>query len=187
MVKIYTKSGDKGKTTFFGCGIIQKNDPHIEAVGSLDELNSIIGLSLCFIQNESLREALMKIQDDLFTLGADLAGDKIEKQRLPKITAKHIEELEQVIDHLDEKLGMPSKFVLPGGTISSSFLHLCRTTTRRVERTLVGLKEEKGFNENVLKYVNRLSDLLYVLARDANKEFDVTEQQPIYKYFKKEE
>lgn len=184
MAKIYTKTGDQGKTTFFGCGIVQKNDLHIEAVGALDELNSIIGLSLCFIQDYNLRQSLTKVQHDLFTVGADLAGDKIEKQRLPKITLKHIEELELAIDELDKKLGMPPNFVLPGGTVASSFLHLCRTTTRRVERILVGLKNEPGFNQDILKYVNRLSDFFYVLARDANKEFDVTEQQPIYKFFK---
>ena len=184
MVKIYTGIGDKGKTTFFGCGMVQKNDPHIKAVGSLDELNSVIGLSLCFIQDESLRQALMKIQHDLFTVGADLAGDKINKDTLPQITTKHIRGLEEEIDVLDKKLGLPTKFVLPGGTVASSFLHLCRTTTRRVERNLVSLKNEPGFNQDVLKYVNRLSDFFYVLARDANKEFNVDEQQPIYKYFK---
>lgn len=182
-MKIYTKVGDQGETAFLGCGMLQKNDPHIDAVGSLDELNSTIGVSLCFIQDEGLRQLLQKIQHDLFTVGADLAGNKIKKDALPQITEKHVLELEQTIDQVDGKLTLPAKFVLPGGTVSSSFLHLCRSTTRRVERIVVGLKNEQGFNQEILKYLNRLSDLFYILARHSNKEFDVTEQQPIYKYF----
>ena len=92
-------------------------------------------------------------------------------------------ELENAIDILQEKLGIPQKFILPGGTIASSFLHLCRATTRRAERSLVTASKTIPINSTVLRYVNRLSDFLYILARDANKELDVKEQQPIYKYF----
>lgn len=180
-MKIYTKTGDTGQTSFFGCGVVSKDDPRIETLGAIDELNSVIGISLCFIEDEKLRELLAKIQNDLFTLGADLAGNEVE---VPRVTEDHIQEVEMMIDELEDKLGMPKKFILPGGTVSSSFLHLCRTITRRAERSLVTAKNSINLNPSVLKYVNRLSDLFYVLARDANKELDVKEQQPIYKYFK---
>jgi len=181
---VYTKIGDQGKTTFFGCGLVQKNDPRIEAFGALDELNSVIGVTLCFVEDPKLRGVLTKIQNDLFTLGADLAGSALTPKRLPEISEEHVRELESWIDDLEEKLGMPKKFILPGGTISSSFLHLCRATTRRAERSLVGLRGVIDINGEMLRYMNRLSDFLYVLARQANKELDVKEQQPIYKYFK---
>ncbi len=183
-MKIYTKIGDAGKTTFFGCGLVEKDDPRIEAFGALDELNSIVGLTLCFVEDEKFREILSKVQNDLFQVGADLAGSAMEEGRLPKITDEHVHELEVAIDELQEKLGMPPSFILPGGTVASSFLHLCRATTRRAERTLVKANTMLTLNPAMLRYVNRLSDFLYVLARDANNELDVKEQQPIYKYFK---
>lgn len=182
-MKIYTKTGDQGETSFLGRGMIQKDDPRIEAVGALDELNSIIGITLCFVEDEKIRNVLTNIQNDLFTLGADLAGSEVIADTIPRVTDKHIEEIEKLIDELEEKLGMPQKFILPGGTISSSFLHLCRTITRRAERTLVSVRGIVKVNPIMLCYINRLGDLLYILARQANKELDVREQQPIYKYF----
>ncbi len=183
-MKIYTKEGDEGRTSFFGCGMVKKNDPRIEAFGAIDELNSVIGLSLCFIEDKKLRSALISIQNDIFTLGADIAGNEKAAEKLPRITDKHIKDVEAAIDEIEEKLGFPEKFIIPGGTISSSFLHLCRTITRRAERTLVNLKQTVNINPLALMYTNRLSDLFYVLARQANKEMEVREQQPIYKYFK---
>ncbi len=187
MMKIYTKMGDGGKTTFFGCGMVQKDDPRIEAFGALDELNSVIGVTLCFIEDEKLRQILLKIQNDLFQVGADLAGSALEQNSLPRITETHVREVEVAIDELEEKLGMPKKFILPNGTSSSCFLHLCRAVTRRAERNLVSVKSVLNINADLLRYVNRLSDFLYVLARYANKEMDVKEQQPMYKYMGKEE
>ncbi|MDP3990609.1 MAG: cob(I)yrinic acid a,c-diamide adenosyltransferase [archaeon] len=182
-MSIYTKTGDGGLTMFFGCGLIPKDDPRIEAFGALDELNSVIGLTLCYIEEEKLRETLTKIQNDLFQVGADLGGSLLEDETVPRISKEHVEELEQTIDVLHEKLGMPTKFVIPGGTKQSAFLHLCRVITRRAERSLVKVSSVISFNPELLKYINRLSDLLYVLARDANKEVNVKEQQPIYKYY----
>ncbi len=182
-MKIYTKLGDQGETSFLGKGMIQKDDPRIEAVGALDELNSVIGITLCFVEDERLRGVLTNIQNDLFTLGADLAGSEVVADTIPRVTDKHIQDLEMIIDELEGKLGMPAKFILPGGTVSSSFLHLCRTITRRAERTLVSVRGKARINDVMLRYLNRLGDLLYVLARQANKELDVKEQQPIYKYF----
>ncbi len=186
-MSVTTKIGDQGKTTFFGCGLVQKNDPRIEAFGSLDELNSVIGVTLCFVEDEKLRGTLTKIQNDLFQVGADLAGSALADNHLPRITETHVIELELYIKELEDKLGMPKNFILPGGTVSSSFLHMCRATTRRAERSLVGVKDMVKLNPEVIRYVNRLSDYLYVLARWANKELDIKEQQPIYKYFDKKE
>jgi len=184
-MKIYTKIGDEGKTAFFGCGMITKDDPRIEALGALDEVNSVIGVTLCFIENEKLRQALQKIQNDLFQVGSDLSGSSIEETYVPRVKNEHVVEVESLIDELEEKLGMPQKFIIPGGTVASSFLHMCRTVTRRAERELVRTKHAININPTMLQYINRLSDLLFVLAREANKELDVKEQQPIYKYFDK--
>jgi len=184
-MKIYTKTGDKGNTSFFGCGIVKKNDSRVEALGVLDELNSFIGVTLCFIEDSTLRDNLTKIQNDLFTLGADLAGSGIKADNLPRVTEGQVTEIEHIIDTLQEKLGMPEKFILPGGTVSSSFLHLCRATTRRAERALVDIGETEQFriNPQMLCYINRLGDFFYVLARQANKELDVKEHHPLYKFF----
>lgn len=185
-MKIYTKTGDGGETSFFGCGRVEKNDPRIEALGTLDELNSVIGVTLCFVQEEKLRELLSKIQNDLFTLGADVAGGEIGREDLPRITPEHVQEIEVMIDELEGKLGMPKKFILPGGTQTSAFLHLCRAVIRRTERSLVSAKLLLRYHEHILSYINRLGDFFYVLARQANKELEIKEQQPIYKYLEKE-
>ena len=182
-LKIYTKIGDQGKTTFFGCGLVQKNDPRIETFGALDEVNCVIGVTLCFIEDEKLRATLDKVQHDLFQLGSDIAGIALKEQTLPKITVQHVTEIEKIIDEYHEKLGIPKTFILPGGTVSSSFLHLCRATIRRAERTIVGLQQHvSNLNPEVIRYINRLSDLMFMLARHANNELGVKEQQPIYKY-----
>jgi cob(I)alamin adenosyltransferase len=182
-MKIYTKIGDQGKTCFFGCGLVSKDDPRIEAFGALDELNSVIGVALCFISDEKLRLLLGKIQNDLFQVGADLAGSAMDGDTLPKITSNHVQEIEGVIDEIEAVLDIPSKFILPGGTKESAFLHLCRSITRKAERSLVNVQKILPLNNDMLRYVNRLSDLMFVLARQANKEVEVKEQQPIYKYF----
>lgn len=142
----------------------------------------MIGVTLCFVEDDKLRTVLTKIQNDLFQVGADVAGSELQENSLPHINSAHITEVEKMIDELEDKLGMPKKFILPGGTTSSSFLHLTRAIARRAERTLVALKGVMKLNPEMLIYVNRLSDLLYVLARQANKELDIKEQQPIYKY-----
>ena len=188
-MKVYTKVGDKGTTAFFGCGMIQKDDPRIEALGAVDELNSVIGVTLSMVTDKELQDVLTKIQHDLFQVGADLAGSALEKKALPRITQTHIQEVEQAIDRIEEKLGVPTKFILPGGTQTSALLHLCRATTRRFERELVKAKGVIEINSELMIYVNRLSDFFFMLARQANNELNVKEQQPIYKYFdgKKEE
>lgn len=183
---ISTKTGDGGMTSLYGSGRVQKDNIHIEALGTLDELNSIIGVTLSFLDDEKLQVVLSKIQNDLFTVGADVASSHREALVAPRVREEHVRELEKEIDLLEAQLGMPKKFILPGGTRTSALLHLCRAITRRAERVLVTLQKQVSLNPHLLCYVNRLSDLLYVLARQANKEVEVREQQPIYKYLERE-
>ena len=181
-MKIYTKIGDHGQTQFFGCGLIAKDDSRIDALGALDELNSILGVTINFIADEHLITVIKKIQNDLFQVGADLAGSALEKDKLPRVQAEHVLALERNIDEMEFILGMPQKFILPGGNMASSFLHLTRAIARRAERCLVRASKTLALNPEMLKYVNRLSDYLYVLARKANKE--AKEQHPLYDYMK---
>lgn len=189
MAKIYTKRGDAGQTSFFTGETVKKNDSRIHAVGSIDELNSLIGLVLSTIITSSnqqcsteIQEILNQVQNDLFTVGAELTMlSELDKSKLPQITSKHIKEMESSIDQIQEKLTEQKTFILPGGTPLSAWLHFSRTVARRAERDLVDLSTNLPLNPQLLKYTNRLSDLFYVLARYANKEIHV-EQQPIYKY-----
>jgi len=185
-MKIYTKTGDEGKTSFVGGERVTKNDLRIEATGTLDELNSTIGVAMSFINEEKLRFILEKAQHDLFTLGAELSWftSKAGSRRMPVTTEEQVKELENHIDELDAMLAPQTAFILPNGTQASTFLHLARTVCRRAERLIVTLSQQYPLNPAIIKYVNRLSDLLFIMARYANKEFAVKEQQPIYKYFK---
>ncbi len=194
-MKIYTKKGDGGSTTFYTGESVRKNDQRIEAVGTIDELNSLIGLVMAQM-NESVGEkslvhaeiksTLERVQHDLFTVGAELtmlsSRQMPEAFKVPTMTQQHITDMEHMIDLVTEKLVEQKSFLLPGGTTLSAWLHFSRTVTRRAERDVVGLMEQVEVNAELLKYLNRLSDLLYVLARYANKEV-VSEQQPMYKYF----
>ncbi|PIN87614.1 ATP:cob(I)alamin adenosyltransferase [Candidatus Woesearchaeota archaeon CG10_big_fil_rev_8_21_14_0_10_32_24] len=182
-MKIYTKTGDQGKTSFYGGTRVPKDDLRIEVLGSIDELNSMIGVTLCFVENEKLRGLLSKIQHDLFTVGADMASSHLPHYDIPKIQQQHIKDIEEQIDNITGVLTPQTSFIIPGGTVASSFLHLCCSITRRTERVLVKASTNHLLNSSVLSYVNRLSDLFYVLARHANNELEVKEQQPIYKYF----
>lgn len=187
-MKIYTKVGDTGETTFYTGEHVKKCDCRIEALGAVDELNSVIGLVSSTIVGDNaihkeIKQMLERLQHDLFTVGAEVAmmtGNDASRN-LPKITEQHVRDLELMIDDLQSKLTEQRSFILPGGTQLSAWLHFNRTVARRVERHIVGLCEKVTVNPELLKYLNRLSDLLYVLARYANKEV-LKEQQPIYKY-----
>ena len=187
MDKIYTLTGDKGTTSFYTGEIVKKSDPHIHAVGSIDELNSLIGLVISTMSastnpsSKEIQEILRHLQNDLFTVGAELTMLNSKKAK-PHITSKHIKEMESYIDDIQEKLSEQKNFILPGGTPLSAWLHFSRTVCRRAERDLVRLHDQAEVKYELLKYLNRLSDLLYVLARYANKEL-ANEQQPIYRYF----
>jgi cob(I)alamin adenosyltransferase len=182
-MKIYTKTGDKGTTALFGGTRVKKYNSRIESYGTVDELNSYIGLIKDQEIKENLKAALLKIQNELFTLGAMLATPpeketlKSGKERLniPKIDEDSILFLENEIDKMDEVLPQMTHFILPGGHQAVSFCHVARCVCRRAERLSVELNDFEPINEDILKYLNRLSDYLFVLARKLSLDLQVAE------------
>ncbi|MCX2837445.1 cob(I)yrinic acid a,c-diamide adenosyltransferase [Salinimicrobium sp. MT39] len=182
-MKIYTKTGDKGTTALFGGTRVPKHHIRIDSYGTVDELNSHLGLMRDQQVDEHSREIVVKIQDRLFTLGAILATDpekavlKNGKERLniPKISTEDIELLEQEIDRMNEALPPMTHFILPGGHQTVSVCHVARCVCRRAERLATALYEIEPFEEQVLQYLNRLSDYLFVLARKLSHDLQVKE------------
>ncbi len=173
-MKIYTKKGDQGTTWLLGGGPYPKDYLPIAAYGAVDELNSVIGCVLSELQSSSLKSSLLEIQKQLFTLGAELASvNPSEKMKEGFIQPSHTQILEKMIDALEEKLPPLQNFILPGGCKAASLLHLARTTCRRAEREIVHLSHSQKLREEILVYINRLSDLLFVMARSANLEAKV--------------
>ena len=172
-MKIYTKTGDKGKTSLFGGTRVSKYNLRIEAYGTVDELNSHIGLVRDQNIDKKTSESLLKIQNELFTIGSMLATPpeketlKSGKDRLTiyKISLDEILILEQEIDRMEKTLPAMTNFILPGGHQTVSFCHIARCVCRRAERLTVQLHQEEPINEYILSYLNRLSDYLFVLAR----------------------
>lgn len=177
-MKIYTKTGDKGSTSLFGGTRVPKHHSRIEAYGTLDELNSWIGLIRDQEIDADTKKILLKIQGDLFIMGAVLATDpeketlKSGKERLniAKISEKDITLLEEEIDAMNKMLSPMTHFILPGGHTTVSFCHIARTLCRRAERLATYLFENEPFEELILAYINRLSDYLFVLARKLAKD-----------------
>jgi len=172
-MKIYTKTGDKGDTGLFGGGRVPKNHPRVEAYGDVDELNASIGLARSIELMPRVDEVLVPIQRDLFAIGAILATPDREKmkQHLEKarIDADRIAQLEHAIDDGDRELEPLKAFIVPGGTPKAAALHVARTVCRRAERRVVELQEDTELPDLVVIYLNRLSDLLFTLARVANR------------------
>jgi len=171
-MKIYTKGGDKGETALHGGKRVSKDIIRIEAYGTIDELNSFIGLADTVINDQKIKTVLNKIQNYLFVLGADLSSPEIEenkKKNIPRITIEHCTDLEKKIDHFDSLNEELRNFILPGGDKGASLLHLCRTICRRGERKVVTLSKEEKIGKNIIIFLNRLSDLFFVLARYQNK------------------
>jgi cob(I)alamin adenosyltransferase len=168
-MKIYTKTGDKGETSLFGGKRISKSALRIEAYGSVDELNSVVGICRASNPAHQIDTILEEIQNDLFTLGADLATpfDANAKQ-IKRITGEDSTRLEKHIDAIEPSLEPLKTFILPGGSRSAAMLHFARTVCRRAERLVVHLSEEENIGEQPVIYVNRLSDLLFMMARWAN-------------------
>ena len=172
--KIYTKTGDEGLTSLGDGSRISKNDIRVEAYGTIDEANSIIGVVRSYTKTSELiilDNFLSSIQNELFDLGAELSTPSQDENRKLSISKSQINRLEQEIDQLNINLNPLKSFVLPGGSAASSFLHLARTTIRRAERLMVQLsvKEKNSVSKESLAYVNRLSDLCFVAARYANQ------------------
>ena len=172
-MRIYTKTGDAGDTGLFGGGRVPKDHPRVEAYGDVDELNAMLGLARSIEMMPRIDEVLAPVQRDLFSLGALLATpqpDKV-KQQLEKarIDDQRIAQLERAIDEGEAELEPLQAFILPGGTPKSAALHVARTVCRRAERSIIRLQHTDEVPQVVIVYLNRLSDLLFVLARVANR------------------
>jgi cob(I)alamin adenosyltransferase len=159
-VKIYTKTGDRGETRLSGGKRVNKADPRITAYGEVDELNSSIGLAISFLRSRHL-----------FVLGSDLADPSWPQanSKTPRTSEKMASALEPIIDRIESELESITFFILPGGSIEASLLHLSRGVARRAERAVVSLSKSQPLNPAIIVYLNRLSDLLFVTARLANK------------------
>lgn len=166
-MKIYTKTGDAGETGLFGGGRVPKDDPRVSAYGDVDETNAAIGLATSLEPAPFEAEALQQIQRDLFAIGAELATPDPAKLRAT-LQADRVGALEQLIDKYEGSLAPLKNFILPGGTPKAAAFHLARTTCRRAERSVVTLARDEQINPVVIHYLNRLSDLLFMLARGVN-------------------
>ncbi len=169
-MKIYTKKGDSGETSLFGGQRVSKSSDRIAAYGTVDELNSILGLTLSYEVHTTTRELLEKVQIQLFVLGADLATPPSREVRIDRIGNEEIIFLEKAIDQMETELPPLKSFILPGGSQAGATLHIARTVCRRAERISVDCAEEDSISEFVVRYLNRLSDFLFVLARYENKQ-----------------
>ncbi len=171
ITRVYTRTGDDGTTSLGAGGRVAKDSPRVEAYGTVDELNSQIGLALALGVNEAIAPVLRSIQNDLFHLGSDLCVLEEEKETrpVPRIEERHVTALEGLMDRLSEELPPLENFVLPGGSPGAAQLHLARAVCRRAERLLVALARRERIGPHTLPYLNRLSDALFVLARHENK------------------
>jgi cob(I)alamin adenosyltransferase len=171
LTRIYTRGGDKGKTSLGTGRRVAKHDQRVTAYGAVDEANAAIGLARLHTAADGEADAMLaRIQNDLFDLGADLctpevSGDSRERLR---VTATQVERLEHEIDAMNADLAPLKSFILPGGTPAASYLHLARTVARRAEREMTALAERESVNEEALRYINRVSDHLFVMARHLN-------------------
>ena len=168
-MKIYTKQGDKGETRLLGGDRVRKDHLRIEAYGTVDELNSIIGMCRAQNQNSKVSDILREIQQSLFILSADLAAPYNKKNSFVKrISRRDVKNLERLIDRIDLQLKPLRNFILPGGSLAAAILHFARSVCRRAERRVVSLSSIEKINEQTLVFLNRLSDFLFVLARWVN-------------------
>lgn len=179
-MKIYTKFGDSGETALYGGTRLGKDDPRIEAIGTVDELNAYIGYAQTLIEDVDLSELMARIQNHLFDVGADLATPATHTKAAEfRIPADFITEMESAIDTLSAELPPLTNFILPGGCTAGAILHITRVVCRRSERCVVHLAREAEVNPEIIRSLNRLSDLLFVLARTVN--FRAQTPEPIWK------
>ncbi len=167
-MRIYTRTGDTGETGLIGGQRVPKDDPRVCAYGTVDELNATLGLARCYVADEDLDRLLEQFQNQLFDIGAELASPPERAAQFSAIDESHITALEQAIDQLEAELEPLRQFILPGGTHASAYLHLARTVCRRAEREVVRLSHTSAVSASIIRYLNRLSDLLFVMARVAN-------------------
>jgi cob(I)alamin adenosyltransferase len=163
-MKIYTKTGDKGKTSLYDSTRVDKDSLRVESYGTIDELSSSIGLARNFVEDKELVDILYKIQRKLFNVAGELAT--MDREKFPeKITEEHDSELENIIDSYIQRIPRIDKFIIPGSNKASASIHVARTICRRAERRIITLSKDEPINTLLIKYVNRLSDCLYALAR----------------------
>jgi cob(I)alamin adenosyltransferase len=177
ITKVYTRTGDDGTTGLGGGQRVPKDSMRIAAYGTVDELNSQIGVAVAAGVGEAIRPALAAIQNELFHLGSDLAileEDKA-KRPVPGIESRHVDALEALMDRLSEDLPPLDNFVLPGGCPSAALLHVARTVCRRAERLVIALSRKEAVGPFTVRYLNRLSDALFVMARSENKRHSVSD------------
>lgn len=178
-MRIYTRTGDKGTTGLFGGQRVGKDSPRIEAEGAVDECNATLGLVRTLLDDPELDQRLAWIQSDLFVVGADLAMPHLQGKAaaawVPRVQAEDVTRLERWIDAAEAELEPLRSFILPGGAPAAAQLHFARAVCRRAERRVVGLASQEALNPQVIAYLNRLSDLLFVWARLANQRAGVEE------------
>tara|TARA_B100001540_G_scaffold210207_1_gene185162 strand:+ start:1996 stop:2532 length:537 start_codon:yes stop_codon:yes gene_type:complete len=173
-MKIYTKTGDEGKTSLFDNSRVWKSDQRIMSYGAVDELNSSLGIALSLELDSEIKDILIKLQNDLFILGSDLANPNMSDKKI-RTTPEMITFLEQKIDLLEPQLEPLTSFILPGGTLLASILHLSRTISRRAETHVIALSQNEEINKDAAIYLNRLSDLMFILARAINQRKNISD------------
>jgi cob(I)alamin adenosyltransferase len=176
--RVYTKFGDKGETSLLYGGRVSKNNPHSEAYGITDEAVSAMGLARAFTSNERVQDTLRELQRDLFTIAAELATDpdkyELFQEHFLPVTEEMVENLENTIDSLEQDFQMPNVFILPGGSPASAAIDMARCIIRTAERRVVAVKEDGLLtNDLIINYLNRLGDLLFVLARYEDRELPI--------------
>ena len=181
LTKIYTRTGDEGMTSLGGGQRVPKDSLRVQVMGSVDELNSQLGVALAVGLSDYLSNVVSHIQNVLFDLGTDLCFLEEDKVAipLPKIEDRHVIELETLIDELNEVLGPLENFILPGGSLASAHLHVARAISRRAEREATALARDEGISGNTITYLNRLSDALFVMARYEN--FGPGVEEPLWR------
>jgi cob(I)alamin adenosyltransferase len=172
-MRIYTRTGDQGETGLFGGQRVAKNHPRVAAYGEVDELNAHLGVCLACCDNDEIGELLVRLQNELFVVGGDLAtpaeaGDHVGRRTVPRVTEGMVAELETQIDRFEDATPPLKTFILPGGTALAAQLHLARVVCRRAERAVITASGKEQLNPDAAVYLNRLSDLLFTLARAAN-------------------
>ncbi len=173
-MKIYTKTGDAGTTGLQGGVRVSKSNDRIKAYGNVDEINSIFGIILSHKVDADIEKLLKKIQNELFVLGSDLSNPNLDDKK-NRVTITMIKDLEDGIDKFEQELNPLSNFILPGGSHASSLVHFARTVTRRAETKVISLSEKEKINNQCQVYLNRLSDLLFVIARVLNKRSKISD------------
>jgi cob(I)alamin adenosyltransferase len=176
-VKIYTKTGDKGETSLFAGGRVYKDAPRVEAYGTVDELNACLGMICAQLSDDDVVDCLHRVQTELFDLGADLATplSATTRKDIPRAREQQTLRLEEWIDRYSEGLPELTQFILPSGSLAGATLHFARTVCRRAERLVVTLSRVEEINSEIVRYLNRLSDLLFVLARVVNQRSGIPE------------